>query len=176
MLDTGINFYKSAPADGTGVAAIVDDAMAPVLQSRLGSGDAPRMEMLRNGIARSEACFPLGCGFGSTAFDAGYGIPMNVHNAYLGALSDFGLVGLLGMLGFIAASLLPARVLPRREIDAGRVYFILGTAGSALAYCLALSLHTFTSEMSEWGYLIIMLAFAWSASRDQSGGVPRDAR
>ena len=104
----------------------------------------------------------MGCGFGSTAIDSGYGIPMNVHNAYLGALADFGLIGLLGMLGFVAASLLPARILRQPGADPQRVYFVVGVTGSALAYCATLMLHTFTSEMSEWGYLLIMLAFAWA--------------
>jgi hypothetical protein len=80
-------------------------------------------------------------------------------------LADFGLLGLLGMLGFVVASVLPMRVLWDRSADSGRVYFILATSGSALAYCVALNLHTFSTEMSEWGYLILMLAFAWQPVR-----------
>jgi len=135
------------------------------MDNRLGEGDAPRIRLLRNGLEKSRECFPLGCGFGSTAIDAGYGIPMNVHNAYLGALADFGLLGLLGMLGFVVASVLPMRVLWDRSADPRHVYFVLATSGSALAYCVALNLHTFSTEMSEWGYLILMLAFAWQPAR-----------
>jgi hypothetical protein len=56
-------------------------------------------------------------------------------------------------------------VLWDRSADPGRVYFVLATSGSALAYCVALNLHTFSTEMSEWGYLLLMLAFAWRPAR-----------
>ncbi len=171
LLNAGMNTWKQGSSTGlssTGssrVEALVGKALAPVMDNRLGEGDAPRIRLLRNGLKKSRECFPLGCGFGSTAIDAGYGIPMNVHNAYLGALADFGLLGLLGMLGFVVASVLPMRVLWDRSVDPGRVYFILAASGSALAYCVALNLHTFSTEMSEWGYLILMLAFAWQPVR-----------
>jgi len=171
LSNAGMNAWKqgggtgAASAGSSGVGAWVDRAIAPVVDNRLGAGDAPRLLLLRNGLEKSRECFPLGCGFGSTAMDAGYGIPMNVHNAYLGALADFGLLGLLGMLGFVVASVLPMRVLWDRSADPGRVYFVLATSGSALAYCVALNLHTFSTEMSEWGYLILMLAFAWQPAR-----------
>jgi O-antigen ligase len=171
LLNAGMNAWKRGNLAGTSstgssqVEALVNQAIAPVVDNRLGEGDAPRLRLLRNGLEKSRECFPLGCGFGSTAIDAGYGIPMNVHNAYLGALADFGLLGLLGMLGFVVASVLPMRVLWDRSADPGRVYFVLATSGSALAYCVALNLHTFSTEMSEWGYLLLMLAFAWRPAR-----------
>lgn len=173
LLNAGMNAWKhglrlpaGAPSSQTSqVEALVGRALAPVVDNRIGEGDAPRIRLLRNGLEKSRECFPLGCGFGSTAIDAGYGIPMNVHNAYLGALADFGILGLLGMLGFVVASVLPMRVLWDRSADPGRVYFVLATSGSALAYCVALNLHTFSTEMSEWGYLILMLAFAWQPVR-----------
>ncbi|MDY0310403.1 MAG: O-antigen ligase family protein, partial [Castellaniella sp.] len=177
LLNAGMNAWKYGlypPASATvsessRVEALVNQAIAPVVDNRLGKGDAPRLRLLRNGLEKSRECFPLGCGFGSTAIDAGYGIPMNVHNAYLGALADFGLLGLLGMLGFVVASVLPLRALWDRSADPGRVYFTLATAGSALAYCVALGLHTFSTEMSEWGYLLLMLAFAWQPVRGLDG-------
>jgi len=171
LLNAGMNAWKQgaftgAPAtESSRVEALVGQALAPVMDNRVGEGDAPRIRLLRNGLEKSRDCFPLGCGFGSTAIDAGYGIPMNVHNAYLGALADFGILGLLGMLGFVVASVLPMRVLWDRSADPGRVYFVLATSGSALAYCVALNLHTFSTEMSEWGYLLLMLAFAWRPAR-----------
>lgn len=171
LLNAGMNAWKQGTFTGASstessrVEALVGKALAPVVDNRVGEGDAPRLRLLRNGLEKSRECFPLGCGFGSTAIDAGYGIPMNVHNAYLGVLADFGLLGLLGMLGFVVASVLPMRVLWDRSADPGRVYFILATSGSALAYCVALNLHTFSTEMSEWGYLILMLAFAWQPVR-----------
>lgn len=171
LLNAGMSAWKQGAFTGASstessrVEAFVGQAFAPVVENRLGEGDAPRLLLLRNGLEKSRECFPLGCGFGSTAIDAGYGIPMNVHNAYLGALADFGLLGLLGMLGFVVASVLPVRVLWDRSAEPGRVYFVLAASGSALAYCVALNLHTFSTEMSEWGYLILMLAFAWRPER-----------
>lgn len=172
MFNAGLNVWKqgaghftSATTNASQVEAFVGKALAPVVDNRVGEGDAPRLRLLRNGLEKSRECFPLGCGFGSTAIDAGYGIPMNVHNAYIGALADFGLLGLLGMLGFVVASILPMRVARDRAADPGRVYFVLAASGSALAYCVALNLHTFSTEMSEWGYLLLMLAFAWRPAR-----------
>lgn len=173
LLNTGLNLWRLGashrPAGMTDIAQVeswVGRAVAPVVDNRLGEGDAPRMRLLRNGLEKSRACFPLGCGFGSTAMDAGYGMPMNVHNAYLGALADFGLLGLLGMLGFVAAAALPLLWVARdRQDDPVRAYVAAAAAGSALAYCAALSLHTFSTEMSEWGYLLLMLAFAWRPAR-----------
>lgn len=174
MLDTGLGIVQqghaawsaSTASKSSRVEALMDSAVAPVVDNRLGSGDQPRIRLIRNGLAKSRECFPLGCGFGSTAIDAGYGFPQNVHNAYLGALADFGLLGFLGMLGFIAASALPLRVVIDRTAPVQQAYFRVGVAGAALAYCGALMLNTFSSEMSEWGYLILMLVFAWRVERE----------
>ncbi|MGB6006495.1 exopolysaccharide biosynthesis polyprenyl glycosylphosphotransferase [Castellaniella sp.] len=142
--------------------AMMEIAVEPITTTRLGSGDPERVRLLENGIDRAADCWPLGCGFGSTAMDPGYGVVMQVHNAYLGALADFGVLGLAGMLGFILAAVLPIiRVLRSRAHSTEDVYFVVAAAGAALAYLASLMLHTFSSEMSEWGYLIVMLAFAW---------------
>jgi hypothetical protein len=162
----GISWPTLGGNESSRVEALMDSAVAPVVDSRLGNGDQPRMRLLRNGLAKSRECFPLGCGFGSTAIDAGYGFPQNVHNAYLAALADFGLLGFLGMVAFVVAAALPLRVALDRTVPVQQAYFRVGVAGSALAYCGALMLNTFSSEMSEWGYLILMLVFAWRAERE----------
>jgi hypothetical protein len=174
LLDAGLNVLRVGGikwptfggSESSRVEALMDSAVAPVVDSRLGKGDQPRIRLLRNGVEKSRECFPLGCGFGSTAIDAGYGFPQNVHNAYLAALADFGVLGFLGMLAFIVAAALPLRVALDRTVPARQAYFRVGVAGSALAYCGALMLNTFSSEMSEWGYLILMLVFAWRAERE----------
>lgn len=142
--------------------ALVETAVDPVTTTRLGNGDPERLRLLENGAERAVDCLPWGCGFGSTFMDPGYGVSMPVHNAYLGALADFGVLGLAGMLGFIVAAIVPIRwALRDGMIKSEDTYFVVASAGSALAYLLSLMLHTFSSEMSEWGYLILMLAFAW---------------
>ncbi len=142
--------------------ALVETAVDPITTTRLGNGDPERIRLLQNGFERAVECLPLGCGFGSTSMDPGYGVVMQVHNAYLSALADFGVLGLAGMLGFIGAAVLPIRkVLRRGARHAEETYFVAASAGAALAYLGTLMLHTFSTEMSEWGYLIMMLAFAW---------------
>lgn len=154
--------------------ALVGTAVDPITTTRLGNGDPERIRLLRNGVERAMDCLPLGCGFGSTAMDPGYGVVMQVHNAYLSTLADFGVLGLAGMLGFIGAAVTPIRrVLRDRAGDAEDTYFVVASAGSALAYLGSLMLHTFSTEMSEWGYLIMMLAFAWLPA--MQGGRAADA-
>jgi hypothetical protein len=148
------------------VEALMDSAVAPVVDNRLGQGDQPRIRLLRSGLDKSRECFPIGCGFGSTAIDAGYGILQYVHNGYLAALADFGLLGFLGMVGFIGAAAVPLWGVVNRAVPMRLAYFRAGMAGSALAYCAALMLNAFSSEMSEWGYLILTLVFAWRAERE----------
>lgn len=144
------------------VEALVKTSVEPITTTRLGNGDPERIRLLLHGFERAVDCLPVGCGFGSTAMDPGYGVVMQVHNAYLGALADFGVLGLAGMLGFVVAAALPIRrVLRDRTHDAEGTYFVVAASGAALAYLGSLMLHTFSTELSEWGYLIMLLAFAW---------------
>jgi len=91
----------------------------------------------------------------------GNGTSMPVHNAYLAALGDFGIIGLTGMLCFLVVAVLPIWRIWREGVKSERGLFVVAAAGSALSYGIALMLNTFTTEMSEWGYLILMLAYAW---------------
>jgi len=191
LASTGIGYVSHGPEavasrtsgarhapPGSEAEALLEASIDPITSTRLGSGDPQRMRLLKNGLARAEDCFPLGCGFGSTAMDPGYGVVMNVHNAYISTLADFGLVALLGMLGFVVAACLPVlRVLPgRARSPAEPAYFTVAAAGSALAYLGSLMLHTFSSEMSEWGYLIMALAFAWVPTMQGPGIGRQDAK
>jgi len=161
----GLSTSRLAGAGGVYMGkagALVETAARPITTTRLGDGDPERLKLLENGAERAVGCLPMGCGFGSTFIDPGYGVSMPVHNAYLGALADFGVLGFVGMLGFIVAAMVAIRrVLRDQVVGAEDVYFVLASAGAALAYLASLLLHTFSSEMSEWGYLILMLAFAW---------------
>jgi len=141
-------------------------AVARTLETRIGQGDPARAKLLREGVPHAIECQPLGCGFGTTGADIGSGSLMAVHNAYIGALGDFGVLGLAGMLGFLAAACVPILRVLRWDEGLERSYFVIAASGSALAYGLSLMLNTFTTEMSEWGYLILMLAFAWAPRGD----------
>ncbi|MBV6274139.1 hypothetical protein KVP09_14650 [Alcaligenaceae bacterium CGII-47] len=133
--------------------------------TRLGEGDPARMKLLNEGVPQAIDCLPMGCGFGRTATDIGQGTPMPVHNAYLAALGDFGVLGMLGLMGFLLAACLPIRRVIRNPVRHNQDYFVVAAAGSALAYGMSLMLNTFTTEMSEWGYVILMLAFAWAPAK-----------
>jgi O-antigen ligase len=176
ILDTGANMAVNRPpavrvsASGAPIGAVAaaeparvfEGALAHTFSTRLGRGDPARIELLRASLGEVAACLPLGCGFGAMGTDIGTGSWMVVHNAYLAALGDFGVLGLAGMLGFLVAAWLPVRKILRTGRQAEHACFIVAAAGSALAYGMALMLNTFTTEMSEWGYLILMLAFAWA--------------
>lgn len=147
-------------------ARVLEGALDRTFETRIGAGDPARVKLLRDSLGHVGACLPLGCGFGAMGTDIGTGGWMVVHNAYLAALGDFGVLGLLGMLGFLVAACLPVRRVLRRRGSGRNDCFVVAAAGSALAYGMALMLNTFTTEMSEWGYLILMLAFAWVPARD----------
>ena len=136
--------------------------------TRLGAGDPERLKLLHASLQQVVPCQPLGCGFGKTGTAIADVPLMAVHNAYLAALGDFGVLGLVGMLGFLAAAVWPVVRVLRVGDRSAQGLFVVATAGSAVAYGMALMLNTFTTEMSEWGFLIVMLAFAWAPGRGVS--------
>lgn len=177
LLDTGANMgvgrFWSAGASASGSQAdaatvavepvrVLEGALNRTFETRIGAGDPARIKLLQASLEQVVACAPLGCGFGATGTDIGTGAWMVVHNAYLAALGDFGVLGLVGMLGFLMAAWLPIWQVLRRGAKDAQACFVVAAAGSALAYGMSLMLNTFTTEMSEWGYLILMLAFAWA--------------
>jgi hypothetical protein len=182
LLNTGANMGMGWLRAGSAVsgapngAATMPAAMAPArvlegalnrtFETRIGAGDPARIKLLRGSLNRVTACLPVGCGFGSMGADIGTGAWMVVHNAYLAALGDFGILGLAGMLGFLMAAWLPIRDVLRQGRKDAQGCFTVAAAGSALAYGMALMFNTFTTEMSEWGYLILMLAFAWAPAKN----------
>ncbi|KKW67225.1 hypothetical protein AAV94_11590 [Lampropedia cohaerens] len=163
----GINGVHSLlPGASPDVPNEIAIAPEPLALQRLQEGDASRLSLLKEGWRQSVDCLPAGCGFGSTAA-VSHGIIMPVHNAYLAALGDFGLLGMIGMLGFVLAAAWPLCPWLRRARQVGfgaldaRSWYGLGACAGALAWCATLMLHTFSSEMSEWGYACLLLAMAW---------------
>lgn len=174
FLNSSVDFagteFRQSISEGDAIDAVnsdsfVDKALRPILQSRFRSGDPSRIVLMQDGVRIAKDCQPFGCGFKSTVGDIGTGSLMATHNAYIAALGDFGILGLLGMLGFLVAAWLPIWRVLRNDQGVEQSYFAVATAGSALAYGMSLMLNTFTTEMSEWGYLILMLAFAWTPAR-----------
>ncbi|MBV2181869.1 MAG: hypothetical protein KUL86_11640 [Castellaniella sp.] len=163
----GVSAVAATAASAFEPGRVLADALDRIFETRIGAGDPARVKLLQVSLGQIIPCQPFGCGFKRTGADIlGTGELMPVHNAYLAALGDFGILGLAGMLGFLIAAVLPIwRILRQGEFpDQG--LFIMATAGSALAYGMSLMLNTFTTEMSEWGYLILMLAFAWAPAKN----------
>jgi len=126
---------------------------------RLMLGDSARLDMLTSGLRQVDACLPFGCGFGATVSDT---YEMVVHNAYLGAVGD---IGIIGLSGFVLISITPffAFFLKNRRVHEagfGSVSYVplaalLGSAG----FVFNENLHSFRTEMSEWGLFFIMFSF-----------------
>lgn len=151
------------------VSIMQEDSVSALAWDRLKQGDEDRLSLLKNGWQHSQQCLPFGCGFETTA-SMSHGIIMPVHNAYLAALGDFGVLGAAGMLAFLLVSAWPLWVIWRRKRKAARQpaetlansqVYLIGAALGALAFCGTLMLHTFTSEMSEWGFFSLLLAMSW---------------
>ncbi|WP_144433405.1 O-antigen ligase family protein [Alcaligenes faecalis] len=146
----------------------------PLAISRLSDGDSDRISLLKHGWNHALECLPFGCGFETTA-SLSHGVVMPVHNAYLAAFGDFGFLGLIGMLGFFVVSSWPFfKVFKPMDSHPGiygqgysidqKVYVLAATLG-ALSFCGSWLLHTFSSEMSEWGFFLVLLGISWSMAR-----------
>lgn len=149
----------TTPSEADSLASRTD-AVLPVGLDRLSSGDPARARLMSFALDKIPQCFVLGCGFGSTISPTGVFMP--VHNAYIAVLVDFGLIGLLGSLGFLVAAVIPMFKVFDRTLSGPALYFPVFAGMGAVAYALSLALHTFTSEMSEWGYVMLLLAVAWA--------------
>jgi hypothetical protein len=128
--------------------------------NRLFEGDPIRSKMISDGIVNAEACLPLGCGFQSSTSLVS-GIPMVVHNVYLGILGDFGVLGEVGLLIMVMS---PVVIFAMREWIGGAtrgplVHYKLAACLGTSCYCFILLFHPLSSEMSEWGYWAIMLSW-----------------
>ncbi len=181
LLNTGVNLWLGGHGAGSGVVSAAQDrvntvaveskrvlegALNRTFETRIGAGDPARVKLLRASLDQVGPCQPFGCGFKMTGTEIeGTKGLMPVHNAYLAALGDFGILGLIGMLGFLMAAILPIWRVLRQGDRSEQGLFVVAASGSALAYGMALMLNTFTTEMSEWGYLILMLAFAWAPAK-----------
>ena len=156
----------TAAAPAVDPARILEEALDRTFETRIGMGDPARVRLLKASMSQIIPCQPFGCGFKTTGTDiVGTGELMPVHNAYLAALGDFGILGLAGMLGFLMAAVPPIWRVLRQGDRSAQGLFVVAASGSALAYGMALMLNTFSTEMSEWGYLILMLAFAWAPAK-----------
>lgn len=134
------------------------------LFDRLFVMDNIRSKMLIDGVSNMGDCLPWGCGFGSSVSMV-MEQPIVVHNAYLAATADLGLLGLAGLLIIVITPLYS--YLLSRNNDSGciktesfKFVAMLGTAG----YGFLMLLHPLSSELSEWGIWILMVSWQFSLS------------
>lgn len=132
----------------------------PVVFDRLLQVDEVRFRLLSEGWVQARQCFVTGCGFGATLSDVA-GEPVVVHNAYLAALSD---LGIIGFAGFTLLMLMPIIIY---MVDKHRRYEAIDCCGArtqvaamlgGVGYGIVMMLHPMSSELSEWGIWIIMVS------------------
>lgn len=148
---------------------IFSQSNEPLVLNRLAAGDPTRAQMLVDGVLHAEQCIPLGCGFG-TATTLVHGEPMVVHNAYLSALGDIGILGFIGMtiLMFSPIVFFLKRFRDFRLSDDKSIMTIayaVAAFGGAAGYAFLMMLHPFSTELSEWGIWIIMVSILSSLMR-----------
>ena len=138
---------------------VLIDYSSLLVLNRLFDGDPVRAAMIVDGVSNAEKCIPFGCGFGSS-LSLVAGEPMVVHNVYLSILGDAGIIGEISLLVliFLPVSLfvIPDVLLVRRVSN---VNFKLAAVLGVSCYCFLMALHPLSSEMSEWGYWIIMISW-----------------
>ena len=150
-------------------ALIFSQSNEPLVLNRLAAGDPTRAQMLVDGVLHAKQCIPLGCGFG-TATTLVHGEPMVVHNAYLSAIGDIGVLGFIGMtiLMFSPIVFFLKRLRSYRLSDDKSVMTIayaVAAFGGAAGYAFLMMLHPFSTELSEWGIWIIMVSVLSSLMR-----------
>lgn len=136
----------------------------PIVFDRFFVTDKTRYRLLSVGLEHAENCFIFGCGFGSAvALKAGEALV--VHNAYLAALGELGIVG---FAGFTLLMLMPVIFFVGRQTartggaDLQSKLGLVAMLGG-LGYGLSMMLHPMSSELSEWGIWIIMIAWQSAA-------------
>ncbi len=136
----------------------------PFVLDRLLIVDKTRYRLLSAGLEHARECYLLGCGFGS-AVAVKAGVSLVVHNAYLSAIGELGVVGSVGftLLMLMPVIFLFGRLDARISDNALREGLGLAAAVGGLAYALSMMLHPMSSELSEWGIWIIMIAWQSAA-------------
>ena len=127
--------------------------------NRLFEGDPVRAAMIRDGISNVQKCFPFGCGFGSS-FSVVDGENIVIHNVYLGMLGD---VGVLGELALLFLMLMPFVFFLLSLVQGfdlnNNVFFKFAAILGVLCYIFIMLFHPLSTEMSEWGYWILMVSW-----------------
>lgn len=127
--------------------------------NRLFEGDPVRSAMIQDGISNIQKCFPFGCGFGSS-FSVVEGENIVIHNVYLGILGDVGVVGesallFLMLMPFVFFFLSLAE---SSNIN-NNISFKFAAVLGVLCYVFIMLFHPLSTEMSEWGYWILMVSW-----------------
>ncbi|WP_339497168.1 hypothetical protein [Pseudomonas sp. EA_15y_Pfl1_P101] len=139
--------------------------------NRLFEGDPVRSAMIQDGISNVQKCFPFGCGFGSS-FSVVDGENIVIHNVYLGMLGD---VGVLGELALLFLMLMPFVFFLLSLVDASdlnnNIFIKFAAMLGVLCYIFIMLFHPLSTEMSEWGYWILMVSWLSRIYRYDNAGV-----
>ncbi|AZF09906.1 hypothetical protein C4J93_1694 [Pseudomonas sp. R2-37-08W] len=127
--------------------------------NRLLEGDPVRSAMIQDGISNVQKCFPFGCGFGSS-FSVVDGENIVIHNVYLGMLGDVGVLGELALLFLILTPFIFFFLSLVESVSLNKnIFFKLAAALGGLCYIFIMLFHPLSTEMSEWGYWILMVSW-----------------
>ena len=139
--------------------------------NRLFEGDPVRSAMIQDGISNVQKCFPFGCGFGSS-FSVVDGENIVIHNVYLGVLGD---VGVLGELALLFLMLMPFVFFLLSLVDGSdlnkNIFFKFAAVLGVLCYIFIMLFHPLSTEMSEWGYWILMVSWLSRIYKYDNAGV-----
>ncbi|QOY73274.1 MULTISPECIES: hypothetical protein [unclassified Pseudomonas] len=139
--------------------------------NRLFEGDPVRSAMIQDGISNVQKCFPFGCGFGSS-FSVVDGENIVIHNVYLGMLGD---VGVLGELALLFLMLMPFVFFLLSLVDGSdlnkNIFFKFAAVLGVLCYIFIMLFHPLSTEMSEWGYWILMVSWLSRIYKYDNAGV-----
>lgn len=134
--------------------------------NRLSGGDEHRIAMFKEALRILAACGTLGCGWGSAMapndlLADGY---MVIHNAYLEALIDGGMLAFLGLLIVTLGSLVQASHRSSKHRLRLNTFSALGIGSIAFLYLF----HPLGTEMSEWGWMGIVVGAGYVRAKNYS--------
>lgn len=105
---------------------------------------------------------------------------MVVHNAYVAAFADLGVIAFFGLaIMMLAPTAFYVWNAVRLHLRGDSVsYYSLGAASGVAAFAFIFMFHALSSELSEWGYWILMVSWlsVLSASDNNVGNQNASSR
>ncbi len=134
-----------------------------VVLQRLMDSDSSRLEMLATSVDIINQCAIFGCGFGSSAIDAG-SYRMVIHNAYLSTFGDFGVFSFISIIIVLTAPIFFALQLVFKCKGKNERFAAISVTLAVTGFPILMLFHPLSSEFSEWGIYLMPLIALFSVS------------